>query len=627
MNALELFYKELNESNWDVCQEGDINKALRKINEELLNQGFNSIQHLAEIDRQVFFINKTPSKRLSARTFGTSKMKDGSEIPFEWPDIRRFNEDDFIYIFQRFNSCKNIFAKTEYGLVLFYAKKGQDNQFVIELLNALYTLLISYIEKAKQKKDKIHYLFYSKIVLANALHIANNRKKNPKIEIIYKSLIKYTFEVHQNWDVSHPSLLKIIIDYTDFSVQYFPDFNKYISINKLLKRNLGIAKHLSKTNILGAINIADSSIKLRRKSGSDIKQWFFFKAGQYESLSIELKEKQKFESVSYISGSYIEKAMSLYKSLNDSENLNRLQKEYQSLRTEYKLGGISQEIPQDATQRITRLIAKEIETKSEEDIIKTLLNTQMIESFDFIKKESDRFFKEPMIQNLIPGSILDKFGNTIARYTSEKEREKFSLLRTYDLHLQIAIQVISQYFIKAFWAGKISSDGILQLLRQTWIGQEGKRRSNGTNFTFSYLKTIESGINSFFSELTKWKEEPNYLPDFICSTDSLVLKTEYLLREFCRFLDIRTFKQKDEGIVMERTLDDILRDERIKQELTEDDHFFIKFVLTEKAGYNLRNKVVHGLMDNIEYDLQYPLLAIIIILKLSNYKFVPIENK
>jgi hypothetical protein len=49
--------------------------------------------------------------------------------------------------------------------------------------------------------------------------------------------------------------------------------------------------------------------------------------------------------------------------------------------------------------------------------------------------------------------------------------------------------------------------------------------------------------------------------------------------------------------------------------------------LTEKAGYNLRNKVAHGLMDNVEYGLEYPILAIIIILKLSNYQFVPTKNE
>jgi hypothetical protein len=113
----------------------------------------------------------------------------------------------------------------------------------------------------------------------------------------------------------------------------------------------------------------------------------------------------------------------------------------------------------------------------------------------------------------------------------------------------------------------------------------------------------------------------------VSSTDSLVLKAEYFLREFCYSLGIATFKQnpKQQNIIMEKTLDDLLN--YLDGKLSADDHFFIKFILTEKAGYNLRNKVAHGLMDNVEYGLEYPILAIIIILKLSNYQFVPTKNE
>ena len=49
--------------------------------------------------------------------------------------------------------------------------------------------------------------------------------------------------------------------------------------------------------------------------------------------------------------------------------------------------------------------------------------------------------------------------------------------------------------------------------------------------------------------------------------------------------------------------------------------YFIKFLLTEKAGYNLRNRVAHGLMDSNEYNIETVLLPLIIILKLGNYQF------
>jgi hypothetical protein len=351
----------------------------------------------------------------------------------------------------------------------------------------------------------------------------------------------------------------------------------------------------------------------------EIKDWLYFKATQYEKLSLERKN-------DLASLSFVEKAMSIYKSLKDKANLNRLEKEYQLLRTQFNLGEVRQEMPQDETKRIIELIKKEVKEKNEEEIIKTLFLTPMIRPLDDIKKWSEDSFKEALLQNMIPVSIQDKFGNTVAKYNTEEERKKFSLFQTYEFHMQIAKQTIVQYFIEAFRSNKISANGIISLLNQTWIGKDASRHSNGREFNFSYIKLVESGVNSFFDELLKWKADTNYSPNFVCATDSLVLKAEYLLREICYFLGVATFRPnpRQPEIIMEKTLDHILED--LDGVISPDDHFFIKFILIDKAGYNLRNRIAHGLMDSIDYGLEYPILAILIILKLSNYQFSPIQN-
>lgn len=614
MNALEQFYSELDLSGWDVKQESDINQALQKVNGELIEAKLLDVHHLAEIDRQAFNFSKSPENMLSFRMAGTRTKEDGTKIPFEWPDIREFEKSDFEYLYNRFKASKNIYAKTEYGLVLFYSKNKQDNNFIIELLTSLFELLVTYIEKAKQKDDDDHYIIYSQTVLANALHIANNRKDIAETDKIFRELIKYTFEVHQDWDITYASSLRTIMDFTDFAVQYFKDFKQTVEVSKFIDKNWEAAKTLTKNNVWGAIYVADISMKLCRKLGVGIEDWLYFKAEQYEKLAIERKG-------DLASVSFVEKSMSIYKSLKDEKNLSRLQLLYQNLRTEFPLAEIREEIPQDETKRILELIKKEVKEKSEQDIVKTLLFTPMIMPLDDIKKWSEDFFKETMLQNMLPTSIQDKFGNTIAQYTTEEERKRFSLLRTYEFHMQIASQTILQYFIEALQADKISADGIISFLNQTWIGENASRRINGGDVNFSYIKLIESGINSFFNELMKWKADPNYFPNFVSSTDSLVLKAEYFLREFCYFLNIATFKPNpnQQGIIMEKTLDNLLED--LKGKISDNDHFFIKFILTEKAGFNLRNRVAHGLMDNVDYGLEYPIFSILIILKLSNYQF------
>ncbi len=581
-------------------------------------EGFNDVQHFAEIVRQAFHFSKSPEERLSYRAAGTRKLEDGSEIPFEWPDIRIFKEEDFEYLLKRFEASINLYAKTEYGLVIFYANYKQDNDFIIELLNSLFLLAKKYKEKALPNEDKNHYIRQFRIVLANALYIANNRKAIPEVKTIYESLIEYTFEVHQIWDVKHNSALRTVIDLTDFAIQYFKDFSKYVDLKKINEKNWLAARCLTDTYTWGAIYTADVSIKLLKLCkhiGIETKEWQEFKAKQYEKLAIESKERNNMAAVSFI-----EKAMSIYKGIKDETNLHRLEAEYQKIRAEFKLGQVSQEMPQDETKRITEHIRKIVNESNEEGVVETLMLTPMLRPLTEIRQWSEDSFNETML-HILPVSIQDKFGNTIANYSSDEERKAFSLLRTYEFHFKIASQTIIQFLIEALKANKLSAKSILVLLEQTWLNKNSKRKSNGVESNVNYLSIISPGIKLLFSELEKWKTEPGYSPDFVCATDSLILKSEYLLREFCMLLGVPTFKPnlKKPNIIMEKTLDDLLRD--LEGKLNENDLFFIKFILTEKAGFNLRNRIAHGLLDNIDYGLDYPIYALLIILKLSNYQF------
>ncbi len=619
MNPLEQFHEELDDSSWDVLQEDVINKRLQEINQTFSEAGNNENFRKAETERQAFLFSKSPEKRLSYKIAGTQTMEDGTEVPFEWPRISDFLPADFDHLCKRFTSTQNTYAKTEYGLVLYYAGYKKDNAFIGELLQALFSLLQTYVGKAKLNDDKEHYILYAHGVWANLFHIANRRKEVAEIGALYKTVIQYTFDVHQNWEVLHEASMRTVIDLTDFAIQYFKDFSEVVSVEKFLEKNWVVARSLTETYVWGAIYVADISIRLCRKLKSDARDWLYFKAAQYEKLSEERKDDMAAVS-------FLEEAMSIYRTLKDADNLDRLQQRYQKLRTEYRLGEVVQEMPQDEAVRLTELIKSEVKAKSEEEILRVFILTPMLSSLADIKKRSEESFKESFLSNILPTSIQDKFGNTVAQYFTNEERSRFSLLSAYDFHLQYATQTLVHLFMEAFRANKASATGIMDLLGQTWLGEEGVRKVNGHPVRFSYVKAIEPGLLSFFEELNKWRKDESHIPNLVAATDSLILKAEYLLREVCRFLGIATFRPnpKQPGIIMEKTLDDLLNS--LEGKLTEDDLFFIRFALTEKAGHNLRNRIAHGLMDAVEYSLEYILLAIIIILKLGNYQFIPKEK-
>jgi hypothetical protein len=153
------------------------------------------------------------------------------------------------------------------------------------------------------------------------------------------------------------------------------------------------------------------------------------------------------------------------------------------------------------------------------------------------------------------------------------------------------------------------------------MGSKTERLMFNKSHNISYMNLIGPSIKVLFEEIKKWRIDTQYVPNVISAIDSLTLKAEYFLREICYRLGVRPFKQKPDepGVIMEKTLGDLLRDLRGK--LPDEDIEFFKYTLSERSGYNMRNKIAHGLMDDIEYGFEHLLLSLIIILKLSNYQF------
>jgi len=73
-------------------------------------------------------------------------------------------------------------------------------------------------------------------------------------------------------------------------------------------------------------------------------------------------------------------------------------------------------------------------------------------------------------------------------------------------------------------------------------------------------------------------------------------------------------------------LNALLHEEKMKQIFDEDELFFFKFVLVEKAGYNLRHRIAHSLMLFSEYQINYMHLLFLILLKLGKYDLRPKMN-
>jgi len=628
MNLLEELHIRIDKENWDVKQEDLFNKSFQELNDKLAAANEIDLLRKSEAERQTFSFSKEPEKGLSFKMAGTKKLEDGTEVSFEWPDIKEWTEDNFVHITSRFHNCKNLFATTEYGLLLYYSNHLTHNNNIRKLLQALFDLAKSYLKKSLPNDDKEHYILYFNSVLANAFHIADNRKKDSEIHSLYQELIHFATDVHNNWDVTRKSTLRSIIDLTDFALQYKKEF-QIVDLNKYLDQNFEAAQEVAKTYNWGAIYICDVSKNLADAIGNKKYDWETSKAEQFEAMI-----QPNIDSGNLAAVTFVENALALYKKLGNTKKITELSKRYDEVRSVFRLGEIKQELPQEETKRITEIIKKEVSEKNSRQILETICLRPMYSALDHIQKMADEIYAESSFSRLFPSSIIDKYGNTVEVFTTEEEKRKFEFWQTYGFNFQIGTQTLTHFFFEALKAGKLNYDAVIEFLSATWLGQTYHELFNGYEYNVSPLDAIKPGMKSFFEELEKWKSDNTYPANFVCSTDSLVTKTEYILRYFCKLADIPTFVDKrknDHKVKNEKNIDELLRSikhsEENKTGFLEDHRKFIEYILTNKMGNNLRHRVAHGLMDAQEYTVTNPILLLNIILILSTYSFKQTANE
>lgn len=594
--------------------------------EKLGKLGENDLLRKSETERQVFAFIKTPEQKLSGQIFGKRKLEDGTEIDFQWPDIKTWIEDDFAYIRSRFDACKNLYAKTEYGLMLYYSDTVylKRNEEAAELVRSLFQLTQSYLEKAIPNDDKNYYIMDFRSVLTNAFHIADSRKNDGTIREIYEQLIHFATRVHNNWDVTHKSTLRCIIDLTDFAIQYKKEF-AIVDLSKYLDQNFHAATELSKTYNWGAIYICEVSQKLATVIGDKRYDWQTFQAEQYEAMI-----QPNIASGNLAAISFVEKALEIYKRIGNTKKADELSKRYSDVRNAFRFGEISEELPKDESERIIEAVKKLVTNNDSRQILEAIRLRSMYSILDKIQKMTDEIYSESTFSHDMPASVTDKYGNTVEVYVGEDRKKEFEFWQMYNLDFQVGTQTLTQLFLEAIKADKLSYDSVVEFLSSSWIGSSYRESFNGYPYDVCPLDAIKPGFKLFFEEVMKWKIDPSYHPDFICSTDSLVSKAEYLLRYFCKLAGIPTFKDKtskENGhkIKNEKNVYDMLVSLRHSDEnptgFLEEDRMFIEFVLDRKMGLNLRHRVAHGLMDAPEYTIVNPILLLTIILILSTYAF------
>jgi len=632
MNELEQFYEKLNESDYDCRSNHTINSELQAVS-QILNEkeDFETLE-ISELERQAFSISKSFDRKhndndgtidgLGWKTAGTQTFEDGTTGPFYWPDVRDLQEKDFQYFEDRYKNCSNLYAKTEFGLLVYFGSKtvySKHTDFKKQLFNELYSLSQQYLENAKNPSDKKHYILDYFSTLKNAFLIAYKSKLKKELDLILESI----YETHQTWDVTQDGSLRVLLDLSGLTSEYYKTFKTKVDYDKIIAKNVLGAKEQEKTHIWGAIYITDLTIGIGEKTNKNIDYLLEYKAELYIKLSDNAEKGNNMAAVTFT-----ENALRIYQQLKDKNKISEIEKKYSEQRGKFKLATIRQDFPKEHNEKITSYINEVVDSSSENQIIYYLINTPWFKKIDSIQSIANESKKKNVFMSMLGSSILDKFGNTIETFHTEEEKDLFNFWKSYGFNFKVGRQTMHQFFVVAYKSGKITFKSILSYLENTWLNEPIIRKYNGEDVEIIPIDLIKPSIKRIFEELDNYSANNEYEVDCVTITDSLVLKIETLIRNFCEKIGIATFKTRQKGkdkLVMEKLLDDMLADIKhsgVNQTgFDEEDRIFIKYVLSEKAGLNLRNKVAHGLLDIYEYTFSDIIVTLSIILKISKYSF------
>lgn len=624
LNAYEEYLNKLDSSSYGQNDSHMINGEFQEVIGKLVDAGLDDIALKADLDRQVFSVRKSfdniddesrgTIRGLSWKMSGTQKITDGSEIPIYWPDVRSYKNEDFEFFEERYKACKNVYAKTEYGLMVYFGQKtdySKRNEFKTQLCDELIKLANEYYTQTKA--GDISQLGNIQHTLILAFKIASSSKLEPQLKVI----IDIMYEIHQNWDIESTNTSYIPLRFSSFMSENYGVFKEHVDFAKIISRNEYAIELVEKNNLYSAADALIINDKIKQKVGQPIDDSLRQRAEVYERIA-KLRERD----MACIH--FIELALNLYKQLKDEVKTNELEKLYSEKRGSFPLNQVSSPLPQAYTDAVNAFIEQTIESNSEESLLHEFINSPWYETDDSIRSLSEAV--DMGFIDLLPLAIIDERGNTIKIYSPEDGR----FWSTYSYYFGFGTITMLELFKAALMSGKLSYESTIKYLENSWLNEPIERNYNGGKVTVIPLDTIKPGIKKIFEEFQRVLEEEKYECDFVTCIDSLTLKVEGILRFFCEKLGISTFASRNNvTVIMEKLFDDLIADVKDTPErptgFIEDHRTLIKYVMSEKIGWNLRNEVAHSLMQIKDYSVDKIIVLFCLILKLSAYTFV--ENQ
>ncbi len=534
---------------------------------------------------------------------------DKSSNIYEYPNFNDIGNDGLIYLISRSEKTNSNQIKAHYYHLLWLSPK-KNQLFATSSIDSYFEIL-----RVNEKENFLSW--YETVKTIKNLFIVAT-ESNQQIADVKDLIIKFIKQLDLGIQESH-FILKNLSSFMIDKKKIFKTSDFEANIIKLeqlcdlsLKGN-DFYKTLDSLKLL--INIKE---KRQENCKSNKKQL----AETYEQLA------NNNNSNDLISYENYHKSLLIYKEIKEDNKIVEIEKAITEMKKKSNVfSDISTEINMETVINYSKDLASKLVALPPNKIIQYLINSvEIIPQIEKIEEEVK--IQKTSFLDIVPAILFDRNGNVSQSFKTDEEIKYYKYLKTYDYDFKLLKNFVIQELIKEIIKNDSFTlvDLILYLKEKSWFGKNLTKQAFGERFEYNWLNNLLPSINEYFNQIKINLIQRNVYPNLVLCTDSLALKFEGLFRDLCELNKITTFfitkDEHGEEISREKDINALLREPKLKELLNPSDLFFFKYLLVEKGGYNLRNKVAHSFLNYNDYTIEEMNLLFVAILRLAKYDFV-----
>ena len=536
------------------------------------------------------------------------ETENGNKVVF--PNIDLIKENEIEYLKKRYNSVFNIYFKTRFTHIIWH--KTKDFEYAKNSIDSYFDL-IDHFRCLDKEFPNGHFGIEVCYALWNLQHLVLT------INYKVKEFQDLILDLINNPNEKSSCFLKLRLDSLKILIEKVKKkkFNSSIlcGLEQICENTL--SANLSKLFASDYFKTGEEISKLLK---TDYKKWILKQAEYYEQLSSSENP--------IIAPEYCQKAIDLYKKLDNKTKLKELYNKYSFLSKSIKLNQYYTK-PIDLTPCVKEYEKIADELSSEELLKFIVYSSDIIPNYnrdkEFIEKQNEQY----LLSSFVHTNIIDEYGHVIGKLDTEEDELKHRMYCYCDIWYDIQSKIFSHFLKKSIELKKINAEIVLNFLKNTWYGANiEKKLSGGNNYKYNWLQYIGPSIESFFLKFEKFVQGDTTSILYIQEIDSLSLKIEGMIRDMILLADIDDFHlfyfDKNENFNW-RNINQYLKDTSIFSIIPENDVYFLKYFLTEHR--NLRNRVAHSLTFLGEYSIYNMVILFIAILRLSKCLVLKREMK